>query len=363
MKLKKKKFQKNKPLAQRPKAHPIRNVSTKFILPYGVFFEQHKEVKRMNKYDNIPDEMKSLKRFVGWRKEERKDKSGNIKVAKIPYSLIDGKSQDWNKKYRWLDYETAITKKEQLGFVLGEDNIICIDLDNAISNDLLKEEPKAIIDKFKGTYMELSQSRSGIHIFLKGNIKDNLIRPSDGIEIYHKNHYIALTGDTGDGRYFPISNVLLNKNEEINELIEKWTQKKPSTLKQIREYRYEPINNLSRVDDLSIDEILSTMERTNIKANRLISGVSLTGDHSRDDFIFLILARNYTNGNPSLMKELFLITPLNRLGSNEKRRDDRKYLEYVDKTIESVLGLGNFVAFDWSKHLQYKKRMKAYERI
>ena len=99
------------------------------------------------------------------------------------------------------------------------------------------------------------------------------------------------------------------------------------------------------------------------KASRLISGASLTGDHSRDDFTFLVLARNYTDGNPSLMKELFLMTPLNRLATNEKRRDDRKYLDYVEKTIEKVLGLGNFVAFDWSRHFQYKKRTKAYERV
>mgnify|MGYP000966322397 FL=1 len=99
------------------------------------------------------------------------------------------------------------------------------------------------------------------------------------------------------------------------------------------------------------------------KASRLISGASLTGDHSRDDFTFLVLARNYTDGNPNLMKELFLMTPLNRLATNEKRRDDRKYLDYVEKTIEKVLGLGNFVAFDWSRHFQYKKRTKAYERV
>ena len=105
------------------------------------------------------------------------------------------------------------------------------------------------------------------------------------------------------------------------------------------------------------------MERTNRKASMLISGSSLTGDHSRDDFIFLVLARNYTGGNPSLMKDLFLMTPLNRLGSKEKRRDDRKYIEYVEKTIEKVLGLGNFLAFDWSKHFEYNKRIKAYERL
>ena len=57
------------------------------------------------------------------------------------------------------------------------------------------------------------------------------------------------------------------------------------------------------------------------------------------------------------MKELFLMILLNRLGKNEKRRDDRKYIEYVEKTIEKVLGLGNFLAFDWSKHFEYKRRI------
>jgi len=39
------------------------------------------------KYKNLPEEMKILKRFVGWRKEELKGK-----VAKLPFSLIDGQA-------------------------------------------------------------------------------------------------------------------------------------------------------------------------------------------------------------------------------------------------------------------------------
>ena len=101
------------------------------------------------------------------------------------------------------------------------------------------------------------------------------------------------------------------------------------------------------------------MERTNDKASRLISGESLTGDHSRDDFIFLVLARNYTGGDPGLMKDLFLMTPLNRIGSGQKRRDDRKYMDYLEKTIDKVLRLGSFKNFDWSNHFDYKERTKA----
>jgi len=40
-----------------------------------------------------------------------------------------------------------------------------------------------------------------------------------------------------------------------------------------------------------------------------------------------------------------------------------KYLDYVEKTIDKVLGLGNFVAFDWSRHFEYKTRNWSYERV
>ena len=155
----------------------------------------------------------------------------------------------------------------------------------------------------------------------------------------------------------------MDKDQEIKRLYRKWTQEKPSTLKQLKEYKYKTLNQAYSLDKLSLDEILSTMERTNNKASRLISGYSITGDHSRDDFIFLVLARNYTGGDPALMKDLFLMTPLSRLGSGQKRSDDRRYMDYLEKTIDKVLRLGSFKSFDWSNHLAYKERMKAYERF
>ena len=311
------------------------------------------------KYEYLPEEMKILKRFVGWRKEELEGK-----VAKLPFSLIDGQGKDWNKANKWLNFEDAKGKDSPLGFVLvEEDKIICIDLDRAIIDGKLSPMAEDIVKAFTGTYMEISQSGQGIHIFAKGSLENNINLSAKGIEMYKNNRYIALTGNVGDGRFFPISNKLLDKDLEIQRLYKKWTQEKPSTIKQLKEYRKESTNYSYSIYNLSLDEILETMERTNDKANRLISGLSLTGDYSRDDFIFLILARNYTGGDPSLMKDLFLMTPLNRLGSGQKRRDDGKYMDYLEKTIDKVLRLGSFKSFDWSNHFAYKERMKAYERF
>jgi len=311
-----------------------------------------------NKYKHLPDEMKKLKHFVGWRKEELKGK-----VAKLPFSLIDGQAMGWNQADRWLNFEEAIKKNEPLGFVLNDNGITCVDLDNAIQDGELTDQAKEIVQAFSGTYMELSQSGKGIHIFCKGEIPRNLNLSRHGIEMYQNNRYIALTGDIGDGSHFPISNQLLPKQAELDKFYGKWAQDEVRVQKEVLRTSYEPLNHDFRFKDLSMGEILKTMEKTNDKASQLLSGVSLTGDHSRDDFIFLVLARNYTGGQAELMKELFLMTPLNRLGTNEKRRDDQKYLEYLDKSIESVLELGHFRPFDWSRHFQYKQRMKAYERV
>lgn len=311
-----------------------------------------------NKYKYLPDEMKNLKRFIGFRIEIL-----NGKTTKIPFSLINNRSTGWNDKEKWLSFNEIKSKNENLGFVLDNDYIFCVDLDYSIKYGKLTDMAKNIIDDFKGTYIEISQTGQGLHIFGKGNIPSNMIKPSEGLEIYKENRYIALTGNVGDGRYFPISNKLVDKQSEINSLYKKWTQERVSIKKQIEKYKDLEIHKDYSFYDLSASEIIEVMKRTNTKAKALLSGISITGDHSRDDFIFLSLARNYTNGNPHLMKELFLLSPLSRLGSNEKRKDDRKYIDYLKKTIESTLKFSSFIPFDWSKHLEFKKRSKPYERF
>ena len=227
------------------------------------------------KYKYLPEEMKVLKRFVGWRREDLEGK-----VAKLPFSLLDGQANNWNKANRWLTFEDAQNKNRYLGFVLVEDDkIVCVDLDNAIVDGRLSSMAEEIIKEFSGTYMEVSQSGRGIHIFASGTIPDNLNLSSRGIELYMNNRYIALIGNVGDGTFFPMSNKLLDKDQEIKRLYRKWTQEKPSTLKQLKEYKYKTLNQAYSLDKLSLDEILSTMERTNNKASRLISGYSITGDH------------------------------------------------------------------------------------
>lgn len=322
---------------------------------------------KVDPYDNVPDEMKKFPRWVKWKKIPKKDREGNIKWNKIPYSVKDSNSFDWNNPNNWTDYNIAkayLDGYDGLGYILvEEDNIVAIDLDNCINKGKLNPFAGEKIEKIDGSYMELSQSKKGIYIFIKGPISKNLNLKNLGIEIYKDNRFIALTGDLGGGKYFNPSKILLNKNKEIKDLHNYciYENKKKHEINTgginrkyvVRSLNFPvPISSINKIPD--IDTILDTMDKTNSIASKLISGNSHTGDPSRDDFIFLLLARNYTHGDPKLTEELFLMTPLNRLGTGEKRKSDIKYMEYLQKTIDKVLGLNGYRAFDWTPHNEYK---------
>ncbi len=68
--------------------------------------------------------------------------------------------------------------------------------------------------------MEYSQSGQGIHIFVEGSFPQNINLQTIGIEVYGWDRYIALTGDVGDGKHFKVSNMLYNKQKELDGLWE-----------------------------------------------------------------------------------------------------------------------------------------------
>lgn len=140
-------------------------------------------------------------------------------------------------------------------------------MDDAIREGELTKKAKEIVKEFSGTYMELSQSGAGIHIFCKGEIPRNLNLSKQGIEMYQNKRYIALTGDVGGGRNFPISSELLHKQVELKKLYSKWTQEDFKVQKEVIRASYEPLNQDFSLDNLSVDEILETMERTNHKVS------------------------------------------------------------------------------------------------
>ncbi len=153
-------------------------------------------INKENYLQNIPVELREYKQWLWFKKIRKKDLKGKEKILKIPVSPITFKSDDWNNKEQWADFETAINNIESSGcdglsFVLSRDDpFVCIDLDNV---DNKKQD--MFINDFNGTYVEISQSGMGIHIFAKGEIEKNFNNQLEKVEMYQENRCIAMTGN------------------------------------------------------------------------------------------------------------------------------------------------------------------------
>jgi primase-polymerase (primpol)-like protein len=102
----------------------------------------------------------------------------------------------------WSDYKTASASLAGvgLGFVLsGMDDIVCLDLDHCLNplTGRLAPWAAAIVRDAGATYVEVSPSGDGLHIWGRADVRQGRrIRRPDGtaVEIYGTGRYIAMTG-------------------------------------------------------------------------------------------------------------------------------------------------------------------------
>ena len=275
---------------------------------------------------NIPAELREYKQWLWFKKIRKQDLKGKEKILKLPVSPITLKSDDWNNKEQWGDFETAVNNLESSGcdglsFVLSRDDpFVCIDLDNV---DNKKQD--MFINDFNGTYVEISQSGMGIHIFAKGEIEKNFNNQLEKVEMYQENRCIAMTGNIYKHNDFIAEKVLL-KQKELDKYYKLFSPKR-SVRDIIRKYQ----EVAECVPDSNT--VIETMCRYNARARALFEGSYTSGDASKDDFSLLLFLNSFTHGNAEMMKELFLKSALNRIGDRSKRRTEKGYMKYLEDSI------------------------------
>lgn len=292
---------------------------------------------------NIPAELREYKQWLWFKKIRKQDLKGKEKILKLPVSPITLKSDDWNNKEQWGDFETAVNNLESSGcdglsFVLSRDDpFVCIDLDNV---DNKKQD--MFINDFNGTYVEISQSGMGIHIFVKGEIEKNFNNQLEKVEMYQENRCIAMTGNIYKLNDFVAEKVLL-KQKELDKYCKLFSPKR-SVREIIRKYQEAaecaPDSNT----------VIETMCRYNARARALFEGSYTSGDASKDDFSLLLFLNSFTHGNAEMMKELFLKSALNRIGDRSKRRTEKGYLKYLEDSISKAIQGGNKRYWDYNYH-------------
>lgn len=291
------------------------------------------------KYNNIPLELKQMKRWVCYKVEGTNDG----KTTKRPYNALNGSMAKSNDELTWTKFNLALTgcikyNCDGIGFMLGA-GIFGIDLDNhadangvvPMSDDEFKEFSKEFIETLD-SYTEYSQSGKGIHIICKGKLPEGA-RRKGSVEMYDNGRFFAFTGNV-------INNATINDREsQVIPLWEKYLNVK--TEKQnLKDKISFAINNsnLKKVElNLSDDELIE--KAYNSKNGDIFyryfhdGDISLNGnDNSAADLAFCNMLAFWCNGDMAQMDRIFRNSGLYR----EKWDEFRGQYTYGQITLKKA---------------------------
>ncbi|MYW28293.1 DNA primase [Streptomyces sp. SID2119] len=122
-------------------------------------------------------------------------------ATKVPLTTGDMPASSTDPR-TWSSYKdaTASSAGVGLGYVLSDvDDIVCLDLDHCLNplTGRLAPWAAAIIRDAGATYVEVSPSGDGLHIWGRADVRQGRrIRRPDGtaVEVYGTGRYIAVTG-------------------------------------------------------------------------------------------------------------------------------------------------------------------------
>jgi primase-polymerase (primpol)-like protein len=134
-------------------------------------------------------------------------------VAKVPRTVA-GRAASSTDPATWSTFDEALASRvgDGLGFVLAADGIACIDLDHCLDGGVLAGWAREILDACGPTYVEVSPSGTGLHVFGRGTVGKG--RRHDGAECYDRGRYMTVTG-----RRFECAPVRLGRIQPALDLI------------------------------------------------------------------------------------------------------------------------------------------------
>lgn len=271
----------------------------------------------INKFKNIPSELKELKQWVCWRKVKLKE---GKKISKIPINPYNGKGARSNDNSTWSDYDTAVNAIKQfnldgIGFMF-DNGYFGIDLDDC--DDNLKNE---FINTIQ-SYTEFSQSGNGIHIICKGKLPDGQRRKGN-VEMYDKARFFVMTGDK-------IGDYSINDcTEKVKVLFDKYLKEKKKVSNS-----FEINKSYLKLDD---NEIISkaSESRNGSKFNSLYHGdyEHLYNSQSEADMALCNILAFWTQKDKSQMDRIFRSSGLMRDKWDRKTGQST----YGDITLENAI--------------------------
>lgn len=256
--------------------------------------------------DCVPDEMKARPNWVAVKTWWNEAKG---RVEKRPINCNTGDYAESDNPATWTSFENALKYARENGATTvayaldGKDKIACIDLDHCYREG---EQPSAFVDEILSkcgkTYVELSLSDNGLHIFGKTDGMDLRSFSKDGdLEFYQKEHFIAMTGK-GAG----YSRLESFDRPEMKEILSRKCEKRTEW-----KGTGKGVSGLSTMSDKDVVEKASTAKNGE-KFKALYSGVDLQNNHSNSDMSLMNLLAYWCNGDKEQMLRIFATSGLFR---------------------------------------------------
>lgn len=199
--------------------------------------------------NKIPEELRTLDQWT-------------VHVNKIPHNPLTGKLAKANDPTTWVSFDEACTAYLRdfgtgLSFAFSEYDPYCgIDFDHCVEDGKCDPAKREIILSLN-SYSELSQSETGVHVFVRAALGSGRKSTKHGIEIYDRNRFFAMTG-----KRLAINHDIAERQTEIDELLDKYFPK-PVEM---------PISVVQARPTATDQEIIEKMCKWNYKASKLWRG-------------------------------------------------------------------------------------------
>ena len=289
-------------------------------------------------YNNIPEKMKSIARWVCLNMVEEGGKQ-----TKRPVSAHSGKVASITDEANWADFNTAIKYYQEhqdringIGFVFTDDDDIvgidfdcCLDTDGNLINDTIQE----IVSR-NTSYIERSVSGTGLHVYLRGKLPTNtgvklsteLSPHGFGIELYEQKRFFIVTGNA-----YPDGNTKLPVAEN-QDFIDYVFSLIPNAGRSFSSSTPISVNN--KITE-NLNALLQEKLMNSNYFNQLWNGLRPKGNESSDDMALCCQLAQITT-NPVEIQDLFFKSP-HYQSKDEAHIKKCNRSDYMERTINNAM--------------------------
>ena len=269
----------------------------------------------------IPAEMKQHNCWVCWTKEER-----NGRTTKVPKNPKTGGNASTALSGTWGSFAQAETyytghldNIEGVGYVFTENGgVVGIDIDHCVEDGrIINDEIRELVDQC-GSYVELSPSGIGIHMYVKGKWngggrKNNDLGGGMAIEVYPSKRFFTVTGYAyGDAR------PLAEDQELLDEIYDLYFAAKEESSDMVP----------AKLDDMDVAPEYIKRLQERLKNSRGWLALLWEGQHTKEsdseaDMALLCRLLVICDGDEDAARKLFMASPY----AQHKDADHREKLD------------------------------------